>query len=166
MSTIDMTRPVRLQEHANESTYRYRYRRQIKMGAFSLTEQFRSVDARHGRSPTHGVPAFAETVRGMLQETNAVPETQVGVAAPGVPAKDSRSIAYQPGKMHGIEGFDWGAFLEREVPVLNDAHAARWVRCGRCSQGETILLTLSRRRRDLEPLPKDRSVAQVNGHVS
>ena len=47
--------------------------------------------------------------------------------------------------MHGIEGFDWGAFLEREVPVLNDAHAAL---LGEVWQGaakgakDAILLTL------------------------
>ena len=120
---------------------------QIKMGAFSSDGAILAQWTQDtGDRPTHGsVPAFAETVRGMLQEANAVPETRVGVAAPGVPARDGRSIAYQPGKMHGIEGFDWGAFLEREVPVLNDAHAAL---LGEVWQGaakgarDAILLTL------------------------
>jgi glucokinase len=119
---------------------------QIKMGAFSsegtlLTRWTRET----GDRPTDGVPAFAETVRQMLQQANVVTQTRVGLAAPGVPAMDGRSIAYQPGKMHGIEGFDWGAFLEREVPVLNDAHAAL---LGEVWQGaakgarDAILLTL------------------------
>ena len=118
---------------------------QIKMGAFSadgkmLTQRISET----GDRPTAGAPAFAETVRRMLREADA-PETCVGIAAPGVAAKDGRSIAYQPGKMHGIEGFDWGAFLEREVPVLNDAHAAL---LGEVWQGaakgakDAILLTL------------------------
>ena len=118
---------------------------QIKMGAFSadgnmLTHRISET----GDRPTAGAPAFAETVRRMLREADA-PETCVGIAAPGVAAKDGRSIAYQPGKMHGIEGFDWGAFLEREVPVLNDAHAAL---LGEVWQGaakgakDAILLTL------------------------
>ena len=117
----------------------------IKMSAFSsdgkiLTQ--RTSDT--GDRPTAGVPAFAETVRRMLREADA-PEVCVGIAAPGVTAKDGRSIAYQPGKMHGIEGFDWGTFLEREVPVLNDAHAAL---LGEVWQGaakgakDAILLTL------------------------
>jgi glucokinase len=119
---------------------------QIKMGAFSLDGTLLAEWTRDtGDRPTDGVPAFAETVRQMLREANATLETGVGVAAPGVPAKDGRSIAYQPGKMHGIEGFDWGAFLGREVPVLNDAHAAL---LGEVSQGaakgakDAILLTL------------------------
>ena len=97
---------------------------QIKMGAFSPDGAMLGQWTREtGDRPTAGVPAFAETVRQMLREADA-PDTCVGIAAPGVAAKDGRSIAYQPGKMHGIEGFDWGAFLERQVPVLNDAHAA------------------------------------------
>ena len=118
---------------------------QIKMGEFSadgkmLTQRISET----GDRPTAGAPAFAETVRRMLGEADA-PETCVGIAAPGVAAKDGLSIAYQPGKMHGIEGFDWGAFLEREVPVLNDAHAAL---LGEVWQGaakgakDAILLTL------------------------
>jgi glucokinase len=118
---------------------------QIKMGSFSSQGKMLAHWTREtGDRPTAGVPAFAETVRKMLQETGA-PAAHVGIAAPGVPAKDGRSIAYQPGKMHGIEGFDWGAFLEREVPVLNDAHAAL---LGEVWQGaakgarDAILLTL------------------------
>jgi glucokinase len=118
---------------------------QIKMGAFSPDGAMLGQWTREtGDRPTAGVPAFAETVRQMLREADA-PDTHVGIAAPGVAAKDGRSIAYQPGKMHGIEGFDWGAFLEREVPVLNDAHAAL---LGEVWQGaakgakDAILLTL------------------------
>jgi len=118
---------------------------QIKMGAFSSDGAMLSQWTREtGDRPTAGVPAFAETVRQMLREVDA-PDACVGIAAPGIAAKDGRSIAYQPGKMHGIEGFDWGAFLEREVPVLNDAHAAL---LGEVWQGaakgakDAILLTL------------------------
>lgn len=118
---------------------------QIKMGAFSADGVLRGQWTREtGDRPTEGAPAFAETVRQMLGEA-AVPDAFVGIAAPGVAAKDGRSIAYQPGKMHGIEGFDWGAFLECEAPVLNDAHAAL---LGEVWQGaakgakDAILLTL------------------------
>jgi glucokinase len=50
----------------------------------------------------------------------------LGVAAPGVAARDGRSIACMPGRLEGLEGFDWTAHLEREqaVTVLNDGHAA------------------------------------------
>jgi glucokinase len=118
---------------------------QIKMGAFSSEGKLLSQWTRETNDrPTTGTPAFAETVRQMLQEADGR-DVCVGIAAPGVVAKDGRSIAYQPGKMHGIEGFDWGAFLEREVPLLNDAHAAL---LGEVWQGaakdarDAILLTL------------------------
>lgn len=50
----------------------------------------------------------------------------VGLAAPGIAAADNRSIAHLPGRLPGVEQFDWSAFLGREVSVLNDAHAALW----------------------------------------
>jgi glucokinase len=47
--------------------------------------------------------------------------------------------------MHGLEKFDWPAFLAREVRVLNDAHAAllgeAWVGSARGCQ-DVIMLTL------------------------
>jgi glucokinase len=95
---------------------------------------------------TAGVPAFAKTVRRLLTEINPAGDV-VGIAAPGLPAKDGRSIAFQPGKMHGIEGFDWTDFLKnsRTTPVLNDAHAALlgevWQGAARDCQN-AILLTL------------------------
>ncbi|MCL4786057.1 MAG: ROK family protein [Verrucomicrobia bacterium] len=50
----------------------------------------------------------------------------VGVAAPGLPSRDGRSIAFMPGRLAGLEGLNWQKWLELEspVPVLNDARAA------------------------------------------
>jgi glucokinase len=50
----------------------------------------------------------------------------IGIAAPGLAAKDGRSIAWMQGRLAGVEGLDWTKHLGREhlVPVLNDAHAA------------------------------------------
>ena len=50
----------------------------------------------------------------------------IGVAAPGLPARDGRSIAFMPGRLPGLEGLDWATFLHAscDVPVLNDAQAA------------------------------------------
>lgn len=48
----------------------------------------------------------------------------VGIAAPGLVAEDARSIASMPGRMQGLEGFDWQEFLGLPVSVINDAHAA------------------------------------------
>lgn len=50
----------------------------------------------------------------------------LGLAAPGLPARDGCSIAHMPGRLAGIEGLVWRDFLGRDhpVPVLNDAQAA------------------------------------------
>ncbi len=119
----------------------------IKMAAFApdgrlLAKWTRPTEDR----PTTGVPAFAQTVRDMLAEL-APAGCLVGLAAPGVPAPHERWIEFQPGKMHGIERFDWTEFLGRTqlVPVMNDAHAAL---LGEAWQGaavgcsNAILLTL------------------------
>jgi glucokinase len=50
----------------------------------------------------------------------------VGLAAPGLAAQDARSIAFMPGRLHGIENLNWTTVLKtrQSVVVLNDAHAA------------------------------------------
>src|SRR5207248_5014817 len=50
----------------------------------------------------------------------------VGVAAPGLPASDGRSIAYMPDRLPGLEDLNWQQWLELDVPVpvFNDAQAA------------------------------------------
>ena len=71
----------------------------------------------------------------------------LGISAPGLAARDGRSIAYMPGRLAGLEGWDWMAYLGRTqpVPVLNDGQAAllgeRWLGAARDCQN-VILLTL------------------------
>ncbi|MFM8357258.1 MAG: ROK family protein [Verrucomicrobiota bacterium] len=71
----------------------------------------------------------------------------IGLSAPGLAARDGRSIACLPGRLEGLEGLPWTEYLEspQPVPVLNDAHAAL---LGEVWQGaargltEVFLLTL------------------------
>lgn len=50
----------------------------------------------------------------------------IGLSAPGLAAKDARSIGVMPGRLLGLERLDWTDYLQapRPIPVLNDAHAA------------------------------------------
>ncbi len=56
----------------------------------------------------------------------------IGLSAPGLVARNKRSIARMPGRLKGLEGLNWTEFLAKAetgkaasvVPVLNDAHAA------------------------------------------
>jgi glucokinase len=75
------------------------------------------------------------------------PPSAVGVCAPGLAARDGRSIAHLPGKLAGLAGIDWTNSLERAetVPVLNDAHAALlgevWAGAA-LGRNDVVLLTL------------------------
>ncbi len=64
-----------------------------------------------------------EVVSQFEQEAGGAP-LPVGIAAPGLAARDGSRIEFMPGRMAGLAGFDWAAFLQRDVRVLNDAHAA------------------------------------------
>ena len=63
---------------------------------------------------------------GQLEHERGGRASFVGLSAPGLAAKDGRSIAIMPGRLIGLENLDWMTFLNapQPVPVLNDAHAA------------------------------------------
>lgn len=73
------------------------------------------------------VPRFAVTVGELVAELEAFAgqgTLSVGLSAPGLAHPNGRSITWMPGRMHGLEGFDWPNHLRHHVQVLNDAQAA------------------------------------------
>jgi glucokinase len=73
--------------------------------------------------------SWARTIKQNLEEIQSrrgESASHIGVASPGLAAKDGRSIAHMQGRLDGIEGFVWTDFLQSTKPVfvLNDAHAA------------------------------------------
>ncbi|MBE2213462.1 MAG: ROK family protein [Opitutaceae bacterium] len=91
--------------------------------------------------------AAVRRAKGEIETRTGHPPLWIGVVAPGLPARDQRSIAFLPGRLPGLEGLDWQDFFafERAVPVLNDAQAALlgevWLGAARDSHN-TVLLTL------------------------
>lgn len=93
--------------------------------------------------------AFARCIASVVaQATDALgAPSRIGLSAPGIAAKDGRSIAVMPGRFDGLEGLVWAEFLSRPdgVPVLNDAHAALlgevWLGAARGCR-DVLLLTL------------------------
>lgn len=67
--------------------------------------------------------AVLDTVRALKNEVSG-PIQGVGLAAPGLPTPDNLTIGCMPGRLQGLEGFDWSTYLGEPVRVLNDAHAA------------------------------------------
>jgi glucokinase len=93
---------------------------------------------------------WAQKVRDLaeqIQREQKKAPSHIGLSAPGLAAKDGRSIAHMPGRLQGLEGLDWTPHLKspRPVPVLNDAHAAllgeAWLGAARGFQN-VIMLTL------------------------
>ena len=73
--------------------------------------------------------AFARAVKGLVDRIEGEIGSKskvIGISAPGLAHRDERSIAHMPGRLTGLEGYDWKFELGRDhpVPVLNDAHAA------------------------------------------
>jgi glucokinase len=99
--------------------------------------------------PTGGETApgqpWAHTMRALTREFG--PSLPTGISAPGLAARDRRSIAFLPQRLPGIAGLDWTAWLrcDRFVPVTNDAHASLlgevWIGAAR-GLSNVILLTL------------------------
>ena len=71
--------------------------------------------------------SWAQTIKTNLHEIQSRRghfPCHIGLAAPGLAAKDGKSIAYMQGRLAGLQGFMWEEFLQSSVLVLNDAHAA------------------------------------------
>ncbi len=94
--------------------------------------------------------AWAENIKSLvasIEHERAATAKWLGLAAPGLAARDHRTIAFMPGRMQGLEHLDWTSFLRRSnaVTVLNDAHAAllgeHWLGAAKNFE-HVILLTL------------------------
>jgi glucokinase len=92
--------------------------------------------------------AWADRIRDWIRKTEAAcgVAAHIGIASPGLAARDHRSITWMMGRMSGVMYFDWGTYLRRDnVSVLNDAHAALlgeiWMGAAR-GAADVVMLTL------------------------
>jgi glucokinase len=101
---------------------------QIKAAAFSEDGRLlaKRIAPTEDRTDAGGLPKFAVNVRSVIAELESElgAASHLGISAPGLAADNGRSISHMPGRMHGLEDFDWTTWLGRDVAVLNDAHAA------------------------------------------
>ncbi|MFM7223310.1 MAG: ROK family protein [Bacteroidota bacterium] len=69
----------------------------------------------------------------------------VGISAPGLPNNENSCIAFMPGRLQGLENFDWSTHLNRPTCVINDAVAALMAEAafGACRNAKNaVMLTL------------------------
>jgi glucokinase len=88
--------------------------------------------------------AIADTVR-ELRTFSANKEICVGISAPGISNEKNSAIAHMPGRLQGLENFEWSVFLQQPVWILNDAVSAMMAeaRLGAAKNSRNaVLLTL------------------------
>ena len=59
-----------------------------------------------------------------LQQIVKAEKINIGLSAPGLPNDDNTCIACMPGRMQGLENFNWSNFFHQPTYVLNDAVSA------------------------------------------
>lgn len=66
------------------------------------------------------IAATVEELQSRLKQNHF----SIGISAPGLPNDENTAIAFMPGRMQGLENFNWTSFLQQPTFVLNDAVAA------------------------------------------
>src|SRR5436190_23842281 len=88
---------------------------QIKARAFNEAGEVLASGTRPTEDRLGGdVPQFAKNVKELVRELEATVGASascLGISAPGLASEGARSIAFMPGRMHGLEGFDWSAWM-------------------------------------------------------
>jgi glucokinase len=70
---------------------------------------------------------WKKAVSDIVQELNSkvkIQQSVIGISAPGLPNESNSAIAIMPGRLKGIENFEWSEFLKTRTWILNDAVAA------------------------------------------
>jgi glucokinase len=101
----------------------------IKFGRFDVAtgvmlEKF--TEATMDGEFLRGEPAWKQTIRDciismMVKHGKPI---AIGIAAPGLAAKDNSCIACMSGRLEGLAGLNWSQWLNYPTAVINDAHAA------------------------------------------
>jgi len=103
----------------------------VKAAAFSEDGEMllqRNAPTADGKKKK-GQHAWAVHVRELIRDMEGdltQKADAIGMACPGLPSRDRRSIACLSNRLPGLEHFDWTEWLERPmaIPVVNDAQAA------------------------------------------
>ncbi len=85
------------------------------------------IDQRREETREHDNLHWKEIVRRMIGDLErSAPQgvDAIGLCAPGLADAGNTCIACMPGRLPGLENFNWSEFTRRTIAVLNDAHAA------------------------------------------
>lgn len=73
------------------------------------------------QNDAHWKQAIKKIIEDWRQEYKPV---AIGLSAPGLANESNTCIQFMPGRLPGLENFNWSEFTGERVYVLNDAHAA------------------------------------------
>ncbi len=82
-----------------------------------LREETNEQDDKHWKN------AVAQMIKS-LRAHSSVTIKNIGLSAPGLSNSDNTCISFMPGRLPGLENFNWSDFIGERIFVLNDAHAA------------------------------------------
>jgi glucokinase len=71
----------------------------------------------------HWKKAVASIIKN-LQSQSSDKVKLIGLSAPGLANEHNTGISFMPGRLPGLENFNWSDFIGERIYVLNDAHAA------------------------------------------
>ena len=95
-----------------------------------------------------GEGLWKETIKdavSLLAEELELSDYILGISAPGIPNTQNTAIAFMPGRLEGLQDFEWDMFLGHPTSVLNDAIAAMMAETGLGAAKDkknVVLLTL------------------------
>lgn len=87
---------------------------------------------------------IADAVAAVKQKLNSS-DVLIGISAPGLPDEKNECIAFMPGRLEGLENFNWSNFLDHPAYVINDAVSALMAeaKLGACKNSKhAVMLTL------------------------
>src|SRR5688572_7147337 len=71
----------------------------------------------------HWKQAVTTMIRNLKSDAG-IKVTTIGLSAPGLANENNTCISFMPGRLPGLENFNWSDFTQEKIYVLNDAHAA------------------------------------------
>lgn len=84
---------------------------------YQAREETREQDDRHWKE------AVSRIISDLKKKSGAAVDA-IGLCAPGLANSMNTCIECMPGRLPGLENFDWSVFTREKIFVLNDAHAA------------------------------------------
>lgn len=72
---------------------------------------------------THWKNAVAKMTKSLRAHSSVIIKN-IGLSAPGLSNSDNTCISFMPGRLPGLENFNWSDLIGARVFVVNDAHAA------------------------------------------